>query len=143
QHYAGFNINPYDLNNKFMSFFQTIDASPLLDGNGHLLRDFNIRCEISPNGAGAIGFIRLIGNVPDMGDLDPADVLAETSIPQLPGDDGLLSSPAFNAVIPAGTSWPTTNPPLLTIELRMQVNALVQQGFWVDNVLSGIYGCGD
>jgi hypothetical protein len=83
----------------------------------------------------------LIGDSEKNGDTFPSTVLAEATITSTwPGDEGLVKDEAYNAVIPAGTQWPTSNPPILTIELRFQVNTIdAAQGFWADNVRTGSF----
>lgn len=120
EHYAGFDSNAYSPNSGFISFFQTVDATPYLTA-GALTQDLVVRAEFDVSQPSAKGYIRLIGDTEVDGDdngvaIDPA-VLAMTEI--LPSEEnGFISDESYKAVIPAGTVWPTTNPPLLTIEFR-------------------------
>lgn len=144
RHFAG--IDAISEHSETVSFFQTIDAGPLLDQNRRLIRDYNIRAELAINGmpgAFAKCLIRLIGTTERDGDLFPETLLAEKQVMRVPTDAGLIADPDYNAVIPAGTLWPTVNPSLLTIEFRFVFGpfpyANPYYGFWVDGVRTGSF----
>ncbi len=142
-HYGGLDVNAFGTIPGVISFFQTIDASPLLSG-GQLVAPFNIRAELDfDDMTTATCEIRLIGDTEVEGDLNPSTVLGTISIPATT-EPGLVTDPSFNALIPAGTTWPTTGPALLTIEFRFIINQAGLGGFWVDNVRTGPFvppGC--
>jgi hypothetical protein len=144
QHFAGFDSNAYDPANGTISFFQTIDAGPLLDANGALKEPFNVRARFDISNANATGYLRLIGDTEVAGDANALTLLAETTIP-FTTENGFISDPAYNAVIPKGTIWPTSNPAILTIEFRFFLATVpTLWGCSVDDVRTGPYippGC--
>jgi hypothetical protein len=153
-HYNGIDIHaPFGIEGKDVRFFQTIDVSPLLDGGNQLIEELNIRAEIAANGGGLgstnTGYINLI----DGTESDRRQVFTAT-VPETLGTFELVGDPSYNAFIPAGTAWQTTNPALLTVELRMTTTGpgwtdlpssdpdydwLRFHAFWVDNVRTGSF----
>ncbi|HON65664.1 MAG TPA: hypothetical protein PLS23_04145, partial [Phycisphaerae bacterium] len=74
---------------------------------------------------------------------DIAAVIAETVFTGSFNNNGLISSPDYNVVLPVGTQF-FTDPPILTIMFEFTtsgagVTGAGYYGFWIDNVRTGGY----
>ncbi len=129
---------------KSAAFFQTVDASPLLDANGALAQELTVRAIFAlhaGDGADSLkGYIELRDGP------EGAAVLA-TSAPIPTLDLKFAGDPAWKVTLPAGTL--ITNPAkIITVIFRAEKQPATQSFPWlimrVDNVYTGSYvqpGC--
>jgi hypothetical protein len=131
------------------TLFQTI-AAPNLDAQAISTAAFNIRAELAGNGGTEFEPVTMKIRLLDGTEGAVMQVLGETVLVGAFDNNGLMASPDFNAVVPAGTQY-LSEPPILTIAFDFVtsgsgVTGLGYYGFWVDNVRSGIFyppGCLD
>jgi hypothetical protein len=133
-HYAGIDISATN-EARDVSFFQTIDASSLVDGAGQLNDDLHVRADLAPNTAATgTALIRILD-----GDENGVELASKSLALPLGSGNGFFSSEDYSAMAIAGTPLGTSNPTLLTIELRMTVDANGVPGgaasaLWVDHI---------
>lgn len=128
------------------TLFQTI-AAPYVDAQAISTEAFNIRAELAANGGTQFEPVTIKIRLLDGTPTDVEQVFGEAVIladggneeTGIEGDQGLVASPDFNAVVPQNSQY-MTDPPLLTIAIEFQTSGAgfnEYYGFYVDNVRSG------
>ena len=122
--------------------FQTI-AAPNVNAQGVTTQPYNIRAEVAAKGGTEAEPVTVKMRLLDGTESDIAAVIAETVFTGSFNNNGLISSPDYNVVLPVGTQF-FTDPPILTIMFEFTtsgagVTGAGYYGFWIDNVRTGGY----
>ncbi len=120
--------------------WQTVDVSPLLDGNDQLIDDLEVRANFWVHGGSQPTLINAFVDLIDGTETSAAAVWSSDPIAP-PPNPHLFADDNYVATVPAGTTWLTLDPALLTVRCRLVGGAHMDANPFriirVDHVRSG------